>query len=235
MDSQDPTETIYTLRLPKPSDQLIDLVRTTALNRPTALESKKWHDSIQPETVNNVAGEFFQAEGKLAKLIVEEFQPLFKIRIIPTIGILRNTSLLHSGSYAPHTDKVRTLGVNYYIDLGGNNVSTIFYDKHAPDDDTIGGNVLSYSQVNVKTTYTFEVGPWYLLTSRRYHSVENIKTERIILGLSFINVNAATLIKCLVPTVGIEPTTPDSSGRCSTTELNKQILQDAFFFFHKRF
>lgn len=195
---------IYTLQLPKPSDDLINLVRLTALDRPINISSRNWHSSIQGTGINCAAGDFF-SDNKVSLMTLREFQPLFTQRIGVTIGVIHNVNPLIPASYPPHTDRVRTASINFYIELGGNNVNTIFYDKKDLASDRIGGNVLSYTDVSAQQEYLFQTDTWYLLNSRNYHSVENIKTTRIILGLSFLNTSVEDLLNNMAESIGIEP------------------------------
>ena len=164
---------IYTLQLPKPSDNLINLIKSIALTRPINVSSRNWHSSIQGLDINCAAGDFF-SDNTISLMALKEFQPLFKHRINATIGVMHNVNPLALASYPPHTDRVRTASINFYIELGGDNVSTVFYDKKDLVSDTVGGNVLPYKEVSAQHEYLFDTGTWYLLNSRNFHSVENI-------------------------------------------------------------
>ena len=196
---------IYTLQLPKPSDDLINLVKSIALDRPINVSSRNWHSSIQGPDINCAAGDFFSNDN-ITLMAKEEFQSLFNKRINATIGVIHNVNPLALASYPPHTDRVRTTSINFYIDLGGDNVSTVFYDRQDLISDTVGGNVLPYKEVSAQQEYFFKANTWYLMNSRNFHSVENIKTTRIIFGLSFLNTSVEELIKGLAESVGFEPT-----------------------------
>lgn len=196
---------IYTLQLPKPSDNLINLVKSIALARPVNIRSSNWHSSIQGPNINCAAGDFF-SDKRVTLLAVQEFQPLFKHSIYAIIGVIHNINPISLASYPPHTDKVRTASINFYIELGGNNVKTIFYDKESVTD--IAGknvDVLPYKDVSAQQEYLFDTDTWYLLNSRNFHSVENIKTTRIILGISFMDIGIEELVKSLAESIGIEP------------------------------
>ena len=195
---------IYVLQLPKPSDKLINLVKSVALSRPINVSSKNWHSSIQGPNINCAAGDFF-SDDNINILAKQEFQSLFKHNITATIGVIHNTNLLALASYPPHSDRVRTASINFYIELGGSNVKTIFYDKHDLVNDTVGGNVLPYKEVSAQQEYFFETDNWYLLNSRNFHSVENIETTRIIFGLSFFNISTKELLESIADSIGYTP------------------------------
>lgn len=170
--------------LPKPSDTLIELIKQAVADRPPALEAQRWHRTQQPSDINPVAGEFFydEAVGNQCRL---EYQQYFSEPILPSIGVLKNTTDVPA-CYPAHSDRVRIIHVNYYVDLGGDDVTTVFYDKVDPVDDEAGGYVLSHSDLpKVTGSIKFKSNQWYLFNSRNYHSVENITGTRYILGFSF--------------------------------------------------
>lgn len=195
---------LYKIELPKPSDTLIAHVRRIVSERPTNTKSKEWHQTMQPANVNCAAGDFF-THPLINAIAKSEFQSYFNCEIYPTLGIIKNTETNLLASYPPHTDRVRAVGINFYIDLGGSNVETVFYDKHDDPNDKIGGNVCSYNDVKEISKYSFNAFEWYLLDTRQYHSVENIETNRIILSLSLMCDIKEFLTKCLATDRGIEP------------------------------
>jgi hypothetical protein len=174
---------IYQLNLPKPSDYLISLVKRAAEARPTNYASKEFHESVQGSDVNCAAGDFFSDQFVSVQAKIE-FQRFFPIGLYPLVGIIKNTNSKSAASYGPHTDRVRTVGINYYIEAGGTNVTTVFYDKEDPDDDDVGGNMLPYNQLSKIGEQHFKENAWYMFGTRRFHSVEGIETTRLVLTLS---------------------------------------------------
>lgn len=176
---------IYTINLPRPSDDLIQMVRKYAFERPINYSAMRWGEDQQPAGTNVAAGEFW-VQPEVASLALQEYQHLFTNALIPAIGIIHNVKETPA-SYPPHSDNSRrTVGINFYTDLGGDDVRTIVYDKI--DNDPINGHVLSYSELppilqSVKTTNT----EWFTLSTKHYHSIENIKTSRCMLSLSIMN------------------------------------------------
>ena len=63
-----------------------------------------------------------------------------------------------------HSDDVRHAGINYYLDLGGENVITNFY---TPD----------------KTSYVAEKGKYYIVQGGADHEVLNVTSTRVVLGM----------------------------------------------------
>lgn len=201
------------LALPKPSERLIALIRDLAKNKQVNASTLFWHEQRQPAGVNCAFGVFF-TDPALAEVVCMEYQHLFNVKMIPIIGLIKNTKD-ESASYPPHTDRIRHVALNFYIEAGGTDVRTIFYDKTDLDDDKIGGNVLSYNNLPpITDVLTFEANYWYILPTRQYHSVENIETTRIILSLTyvgdvekFIMEHEHLIVDNLVDPEGFEPPT----------------------------
>jgi hypothetical protein len=180
------------INLPKPSEKLINLIKTVAAERPTNFGGKAVHDAVQQVHRNNAAGEFFKTD-EVTKLALSEYQRYFYNNLIPMIGLLRNTKTGVPAGYAPHSDRIRNVAINFYIDLGGSNVSTVFYDKYDPDNDLVGGYNAKYEDLTKVGEYFCNDSTWYVFNSRQYHSVENIETTRVMMSLSLIGVNAKNI------------------------------------------
>jgi hypothetical protein len=173
------------LRLPKPSEQLVSLIRTLATARPIDDAVLAWHKTQQPKDINCAAGDFF-SDPSLAELALIEYKDFFNVEVYPIIGIMQNTEKTPA-SYPPHSDKLRNVGINYYIELGGDDVPTVFYDKIDPISDKVGGHVLSYAELpTITNQIVFKKNEWYMLPSRQYHSVENIETMRIVFSFMYV-------------------------------------------------
>jgi len=184
------------INLPKPSEKLINLIKTVAASRPTNIGGQAVHIDVQSDNVNCAAGEFF-ADPEVSKLALLEYQSYFYNNLTPLIGLLRNTRTDAPASYAPHSDRIRNVGINFYVDLGGSNVSTVFYDKHDPEDDLQGGHNARYEDLTKVNEYYCNDSTWYVFNTRQYHSVENIETTRVMLSLSLIGVNAKDVHKVM--------------------------------------
>ena len=196
------------INLPKPSNQLTSLVKEVVKARPINYQSQHWHKKINPYPINCAAGEFF-AEQQVSILAISEYQKFFSERLNPIIGIMHNTESTPA-SYPPHSDRIRFVGINYYIELGGKDVKTVFYDKVDSDNDLIGGHVLSYDNVpKITHTECFDSGSWYVLSSRQYHSVENIQTSRCVLSLCLQGIKLSKFVadysNMLAGEMGFEP------------------------------
>lgn len=195
---------IYKLDLPKPSEQLIEMIQYHAQQSTINKDTVHWHQQIQnDENINCAYGDFF-AKPDVTALAIKEFQPYFNKELGPLIAVITNPDKSRPASYPPHTDRVRTIAINYYIDLGGDNVETVLYSNYVSPDEKFGGKVLPYREAIVDKKYKFSTGEWYAMNSRQYHSVENIETTRCILTLSILATDFSYLTN-LVSCTGIEP------------------------------
>lgn len=173
------------LTLPKPSVELETLVRNLANNRIMDTSILEWHIQQQPSHINCAMGDFF-TDNTLKKIASNEYKKFFNVEMIPIVGVIKNIKDVPA-SYPPHTDRFRSVALNYYLELGGHNVETVYYDKNEDENDTVGGNVISYSTLpSVSSVIKFDTEQWYMLPSRQYHSVENIETIRIMFSLMYV-------------------------------------------------
>jgi hypothetical protein len=177
---------LYRFNLPKPSEELQDLIKKVARETPMEPSAYRWHQSIQPKSINVVESKFYVHE-EVARLGKLEFQHFFNVEIVPVIGIIKNTSNKPTACFPPHSDRIRCVGLNYYVELGGENIETLFYDKVDSPNDNAGGNVISYADApKIIKTAKFISEEWYILPARQYHSVENVETIRSVLSLSYV-------------------------------------------------
>jgi hypothetical protein len=164
---------------PVPSDlaqELIDYLQQVPLD----LDRKRWLDEFHEHNINSVAHAFFPAPDDWQKRICDLYQPCFdKHEISVAFGIMKNTTM-QSGCLPPHADRARSLALNYYLELGGNDVRTVFYDQTAPTFHEATN--FSYQQVNQIDQQVFD-SAWYAYDVNQVHSVENIEGNRFILIL----------------------------------------------------
>lgn len=169
---------IYELNLPQPSESLISNVRNTISNLALSDSAKIWLDKFHDNKVNS-AHHIFTVTPNLDEQVQYEFGKFFTHPIIAAVGIMANKTVSLT-SLPPHIDRARALGINYYINLGGDNVKTCFYDLEAPTARVEAIN-LKYTQVYKKHECQFEQNKWYAYNVCTAHSVENIVSVRSFL------------------------------------------------------
>lgn len=126
----------------------------------------------------------------IADLGKNEYQHFFAEKIFVFAMIIRPEPWINSAekyvssSYPPHHDHARTMGINYYIDCGGTNVKTVMYNETKYDNTDLP-QLPGYELVTVMQEYHTDPNVWYAIEGSRFHSVENIESDRLLLTLSF--------------------------------------------------
>jgi hypothetical protein len=178
----------YTIDLPKPSTTLIELVRKCTAERPINYAAQQWNSEQQPKGYNIAAGDFW-TDPIITVQTLKEYQRLFTDRLVPALGAIHNVKQDNAACYPPHSDNSkRTVAINYYIETGGSNVETVVYNRL--DQDECGGKIISYNDLPpVLTSSVALSGNWYVLSTKHFHSVENIETNRFMLTISILNMS----------------------------------------------
>ncbi len=169
---------IYELNLPHPSKSLYSDVEKTISKLVLSDSAKNWLDNFHDNKVNS-AHHLFTVSPNLDAQVQYEFGKFFTYPIIAAVGIMVNKTNSIT-SLPPHIDRARALGINYYINLGGDDVKTCFYDIEAPSARVEAIN-LKYTQVHKKHECQFEQSKWYAYNVCAAHSVENIVSLRSFL------------------------------------------------------
>jgi hypothetical protein len=171
------------LNLPIPDIKLINIVGSLTRN---LIDSEQFILNHQQhmKTINgNLAKCVYRGTPMLNKYVSTVYQPLFEETIQPGLMNLINTSSDSPAFYAPHCDFNRVITLNFILEAGGNNVTTTSYHEDG------GYNMISimknYNEVTIKETFHMNKREWYLLDVNRFHSVENIITNRFIFCLGF--------------------------------------------------
>lgn len=177
------------LNLPSPSNSLIDQVIQYAKSVQFDVDGKRWleefHNGAITAALHTRGGNF---NVDINRQINQEFQQFFpKHKFTSSVGIFKNNSD-HAACLPPHIDQKRALGINYFVDLGGDQVETIFYNFSAttPPDKAI--NVKLNETGGILNKVRFDQG-WYAFRTSQCHSVENIKTTRIYISIKILNGN----------------------------------------------
>lgn len=175
------TLSIYQLELPHPSISIIDCVNRYVDNLILDTSKKEWLDQYHHNSINSALHSFTTNE-ELTQLINDEYGRFFPdIDIMSVVGVMRSADKTPA-CQPPHIDRRRSLAINYYFDLGGQDVTTSFYDFS----DTIQIDASSNFQYNdfKKIGHCiFDKNQWYAYNVSRCHSVENITGTRYFLSI----------------------------------------------------
>ncbi len=79
---------------------------------------------------------------------------------------------------APHTDTTRDYTLIYLVDLGGDDVTTVFYQEQGQPLHRPRHCHPHYDTLDILIEYKLKLRTWYLLDSRIIHSVEGINGVR---------------------------------------------------------
>ena len=189
--------------LPKPDNSVSEYILNYHYNSTGSDNKYSNHQFIMNKVLHEVYDDkiniSLSVEHRPPKIlfdkIQEQYQPYFKTPMIGSwFNILGNSNLSQGPAcFPPHVHYGRTLAVNYFIDLGGDNVNTVFYSHYQADREPNSpqpvlekyGGFLKYENVRKDTQYTAEKNKWYVHNSRIPHSVENITATRILFCLVF--------------------------------------------------
>jgi hypothetical protein len=171
-----PTQ-VAQLHLPAPSEEFLDQFRACVRALPLNSDHKHWLDQFHSNQINS-ALHLFTPVPELDSVLRQEYQQYFHGHQIDCwAGVMSNTGP-GPACLPPHSDRGRALAINYYVDLGGDHVTTVFYDRVEPTLDQ-STNVL-YDQVQAVEQQVFGCD-WYAYNVNRCHSVEHIESQRAVL------------------------------------------------------
>jgi hypothetical protein len=173
---------IYQLNLPQPSQQLLGLVEKFVEETTLNPDNKRWLDEFHNSTINS-SQHLFALAPTLTDQLRVEYSRFFTTSIHAVVGIMKNSNSTQLACQPPHIDRGRTLAINYYIELGGNNVSTWYYNTVNHVKSNTSQNYL-YTEVDPVGQYIFEKNKWYAYEVSRCHSVEDIETTRYFLSIA---------------------------------------------------
>jgi hypothetical protein len=171
---------ILRLNLPAPSESMIQLAKDFASSFDFDADRKRWLDEFHSGSVNS-AIHHFDRTGILTPQLKEQYQEYFPHhKIGSSIGIMKNGQDIPA-CMPPHVDRARAVGINYFVELGGKSVTTVFYDRTETVTDK--GYNIEYNKLVPVQHYVAEYGRWYAYNVSRYHSVENLEGTRIFISI----------------------------------------------------
>ena len=169
------------LNLPAMPESLIAKIIDIASTMGHDSGPRHWLNKFHMDTINSVNQQFADA-STIAPEINEIYSPYFNQSIIPLIGVMRNVTD-QPACLPPHCDRARFIAINYIIELGGPAVRTCFYDYfRIPTDPTTSENI-PYDKLSLTHSEQLDKHTWYNYNVQQCHSVENVATTRIFLGL----------------------------------------------------
>tara|TARA_R100001377_G_C3191487_1_gene110805 strand:+ start:1293 stop:1940 length:648 start_codon:yes stop_codon:yes gene_type:complete len=175
----------YKLKLPTPSKELQTLVKLFSNSWGYGQRQTQQRKYLNNLTNSNSAAHDFVPytvgpEAEQMNPYMKEYEEIFGESIVPILGIMRNVTT-KPACIPPHLDKVKGASVNFVIESGGDNCTTVLYDK-ARTKNTEDVLFIDRDKVNSIGEYDLNNG-WYVFDTQRVHSVENIISRRVVLTL----------------------------------------------------
>jgi hypothetical protein len=182
----------FEVNLPTPSEKLLQMIQELKAIQPETNPDcyRPAVDAAGPSV--NAAECMYFCNDQIYDQVMQEYSTYFTEKFAVCVLVLRNHTESANAFYPPHQDMFRQTSLNFVIDAGGDSVETLSYDRVGSYED-LTGQLVSYDTVNVHKRYRLNSPAWYALDVVRYHSVENISSDRIILALSFTDINLTDL------------------------------------------
>jgi hypothetical protein len=90
------------------------------------------------------------------------------------------------GVSIPHTDRTRTWSLIWFLDTGGDNVRTVYWQERGFDIERPPGYYpKSYNDLTELESHVFETNRWVLINAKVIHSIENMTSIRKSIQLGF--------------------------------------------------
>ena len=172
---------VVKLDLPPPADSTVEKIKQFVYELPKNDQAREWLNQFYHNEINAV-DQSFQLFDNIKDEVNAVYKNYFKCNILPVLGIMKNVAG-DTACLPPHCDRARYTAINYYIELGGSNVVTNFYNYHRPDNDLTEAKNILYNELELEHQYCFEQQQWYAYNVQQCHSVENVETTRIALML----------------------------------------------------
>ena len=171
------------LRLPPPSAELKSQIQSHIDSINLDPDRKRWLDEFH-DGINSALHIFDRAQSLDDKLY-DEYQKFFPNKqICLVIGVMKSNSSAPA-SQPPHIDRGRALAINYYLELGGESVDTVFYNKTSATRE-VAQNI-RYQDVQEINRHCLKLDTWYAYDVWRCHSVENIESRRTFFSIAFLD------------------------------------------------
>jgi hypothetical protein len=181
------TMQVAPLHLPAPSKEFLDQFRVCCNQLFLDPENKQWLDRLYSNQINS-ALHLFTHVPELDQALRQEFQQYFHRHQIDCWAGLMSPGSAEPACLPPHSDRGRALAINYYVDLGGDHVTTVFYNRVEPT--LARATNVPYDQVQAVDHQIFGPG-WYAYNVNRCHSVEHIQSTRMVLVVFLITADPA--------------------------------------------
>jgi hypothetical protein len=174
---------IVRLDLPYLPAQLEQQLLTYLQQVPLDPDRRRWLNDFHAQAINSVEHVFCPAPAEWNESLSRLYQPYFDRHTISVLfGILKNVGPEPLACLPPHADRGRALAINYYLELGGPQVRTVFYQQQAQTKLQEATN-FTYAQAGECVHQQVFEKAWYAYNVDRVHSVEDIVQDRYMIIL----------------------------------------------------
>lgn len=175
------------LDLPSLDDATTQEILTLAEKIQPDLSSVTWLENFHKKTLK-AASEIYARDSAVIPIYIQDkikklYQPYFSTPITPIFGVFENIYKDDWSQIPPHCDRQRKLAINYIVETGGLNVLTCFYNNTRIGENLESAECAIHDKLSLNCKVRLPDRVWHAYCVQTYHSVENIKTKRIILSL----------------------------------------------------
>lgn len=204
---------LHLTNLPAPSAEIQEYVRNK-IAEITANTESPWHDfkntvteQLYPER-NIVLATEAADDDVFISMVSAQYQDYFEKLISATYCSFTNLGETPA-CIGVHNHWRRTLALNFFLDQGGSEVRTCFYEQKPDVELPIEEfrNYYKYEDMALKRYFVAEQNKWTVFDAKIPHSVENIESTRIYMTIVFA---PSTEIEYLMSAPGIEYSTVET-------------------------
>lgn len=182
------------INLPSIPDDLLADIKETATRMTLEPSTTEYLNEYYGNEYNIADFVVFQGVSETNKVLVNEsivqrlkdlYEPVFGCKVYPTLARQVNINPPTLATVGPHCDRFRTVGINYILDLGGNNVITKTYKNKREDHSNLDNSAETkkFEDVTFNLEYKLPKDTWFVFNPQQYHSVHNLESTRVLLFL----------------------------------------------------
>lgn len=124
----------------------------------------------------------YDESSDVNKYINKMYSSLFDDVLVTAVLTWTNRTL-GTTQAAPHCDKMRTIGINFLIANGGDDVTTTIYKEQRITEDLAHAEYMYHKELHADSIFKVPNRTWYVFDNQQYHSIESIKSTRILLAV----------------------------------------------------
>jgi len=179
------------LNLPPPSNAVIEQIKAWANSVQFDPSKKQWLEQFHNGAITAPLHLLGVKDKIISEQMILEFQKFFpKHTITSTVCIMKSHDNIPS-CLPPHIDRGRALGINYFVELGGDRVETIFYNFTKQAKDSEASNIPFDQTGGIRTKTVFTQG-WHAFAADQCHAVDNLTATRIFTTIRILTSDAET-------------------------------------------